>query len=391
MKEGTDGKGNRTGGSDTPDSRGQRELEQYEAIVQAIGDPVCTFDEEGRFVQVNRAFQDRAGYSEAEVRGEKPTLVMDEDDAERMRDVTRRLDEAGGDGKETVEIELRTRDGTLVPTECQVAVLPAGDGDGNGFVAVMRDITDRKRREERLENFARVVSHDLRNPMDVALGRAEVLPDIADLDKSTERHLDEIYTSLKRMERLVEDVLTLTCADQETVATEPVELSQVVQDAWDTVETEGATLLRDIDVAVHANRSRLQRLFENLFRNAVEHSSTNPGSQVRQDESGVESKGTGAFGDQPDKTLTIEVGVSDIDWEHGTATFYVADNGPGIPKEVRGRVFEDGFSTAGGGTGLGLAIVRDIARAHDWEVHVTDSESGGACFEFTTVQLSIER
>jgi len=79
-------------------------------------------------------------------------------------------------------------------------------------------------------------------------------------------------------------------------------------------------------------------------------------------------------------TVTITVGAID---DRG---FYVADDGPGIPDDERGQIFETGYSTAGSGAGIGLAIVKRIVDAHDWEITVTDSEAGGARFEITAVE-----
>jgi len=100
---------------------------------------------------------------------------------------------------------------------------------------------------------------------------------------------------------------------------------------------------------VLADRDRLKRLLENLFRNAAEHG----GSRVV---------------------------VGDLD-----DGFYVADDGPGIPEERRAEVFESGYTTSQTGTGFGLAIVERIAEAHGWEVTLTESEWGGARFEFRGV------
>ncbi|MFW5938757.1 MAG: sensor histidine kinase, partial [Halanaeroarchaeum sp.] len=119
--------------------------------------------------------------------------------------------------------------------------------------------------------------------------------------------------------------------------------------------TDGGDRASTLDVVVDterevlANPGRLKRLLDNLFRNAAEHG------------------GDGVV-------------VGDI-----SDGFYVADDGPGIPADQRDEVFESGHSTSESGTGFGLAIVQRIAEAHGWDVSLTESETGGARFEFTGV------
>jgi signal transduction histidine kinase len=98
-------------------------------------------------------------------------------------------------------------------------------------------------------------------------------------------------------------------------------------------------------------------LFENLFRNAIDH-------------------GTNGSLDSTD--ITVTVGFDDV--------LYVEDNGPGIPEDQREAVFEPGNTTTDDGSGLGLAIVEQIARAHGWEVDATEGADGGARFEFPGVE-----
>jgi signal transduction histidine kinase len=85
----------------------------------------------------------------------------------------------------------------------------------------------------------------------------------------------------------------------------------------------------------------------------------------------------------------VEHGGSDVTVRVGTLDdrpgFYVEDDGPGIPEEVREEVFDRGVTTDDDGTGFGLAIVREIAEAHGWTVRATESDAGGARFEFTGV------
>jgi PAS domain S-box-containing protein len=220
-----------------------------------------------------------------------------------------------------------------------------------------------ERQNERLEEFASVVSHDLRNPLQVAEGRLELLR-----DETESEQVDAIEGALDRMDALLEDILTLAREGDEVSGMEPVEFGPLCEACWQHVETGTATLEVESDGTIRADRSRLQQLIENLVRNAVEHGSTSPASQTQQD--AVERGGEG---------VTVTVGTL----EDG---FYVADDGPGIPPEEREAAFEAGYSTAEEGTGFGLSIVEEIAEAHGWSVRIVESEAGGARFEVTAVE-----
>jgi signal transduction histidine kinase len=159
------------------------------------------------------------------------------------------------------------------------------------------------------------------------------------------------------MEDLVEDLQSLTLAEQPVQETERVSLGRLADESWSLVETDGATLRVDADGRFEADPHRLQQVFENLFRNAVEH---------------------GGEG------VTVRVGTID---GNPTAGFFVADDGRGIPPDEREAVLESGYSSADG-TGLGLAIVDGIVGAHDWDLSVTESADGGARFEVTGVDLA---
>lgn len=133
-------------------------------------------------------------------------------------------------------------------------------------------------------------------------------------------------------------------------------LDSVAASAWDTVETGTVDLQVEHSLVIECDQPRLQQLFENLFRNAVEHGG--------------------------DSLTTVRVGPLD------SGGFYVEDDGRGIHDAERETVFEWGMTTSSRGTGLGLAIVHEIADAHDWTVRVTDSDEGGARFEFTDVKYA---
>jgi PAS domain S-box-containing protein len=198
------------------------------------------------------------------------------------------------------------------------------------------------RQNDRLEEFTNVVSHDLRNPLNVADGQLELAREECDSE-----HLDVIAHTHDRMEALIEDLLTLAHEGETASEFEPVELASLTESCWQNVATAKATLGIDTDRRVRADRSRLQQLFENLIRNAVEHGG---------------------------EDVTVTVG----ELEDG---FYLEDDGPGIPAGERETVFDLGYSTAEDGTGFGLSIVERVADAHGWTIRVTDGSEGGARFE----------
>jgi signal transduction histidine kinase len=237
-------------------------------------------------------------------------------------------------------------------------------GDIVGLIGVSREITERKKAQERLESlnerleqFVSVVSHDLRNPLTVARGRVE--HERAERDSE---HLAATERALARMNSLIDDLLTLANADDDIQRTDHLCLSTLARSCWEDVPTDGATLTVDADLEFEGASGRVRQLFENLFRNAIEHGSA--GEQPAADADGDRS--------------TVGVTVGALPSADG---FYVADDGPGIPEEERDTVFESGYTTRKSGTGFGLSIVEDVARAHRWTVAVEASETGGARFE----------
>jgi PAS domain S-box-containing protein len=459
----------------------QRELEEYRTIVEALADAVYVLDEEGQFTHVNDEFVELVGYDEETIIGNTPSLIKDDDSVERAEHQLGRL--LSSDGTETVtfEVTIQPRTGDPIVCEDNMRVLPYDGEEFEGSVGVLRDITERKERQEdliqaerrlngliqktseaiyiknrggeyqlinksgadifrrqpadiigrtdhdlfdaqsvddirkddkkvvengksiteetvrlvngeeyvfidnkfpyrdesgdvigimgvsrditdrveqerelqqktdRLNEFASVVSHDLRSPLSVAEGHLELAAETVE-----SAHLGKASDAIKRSQALIDDLLALAREGDRVDETEPVEIAKVAESSWQTVETQQATLDADESGVIEADRSRIQQLFENLYRNAVEHG-----------------------GDD----VTVSIGVMDDG-------FYFADSGPGIPESDREEVFEAGYSTNEDGTGFGLRIVEQVANAHGWEVAITESEQGGARFEITGVEFA---
>jgi signal transduction histidine kinase len=265
------------------------------------------------------------------------------------------------DRTETVVVERADGEQRYVETNVKPMILD----DRRNVAVVMRDVTERRRRKrelerknERLEEFASIVSHDLRNPIQVLDGRLSHLEE-ADADgdpfagdESLADQVEPMRRSVDRMSDLVEDMLTLARQGTAVDDIEVVDLAAVAEEAWTTTDAPAATLAVDTDRSLAADPSRLRQLFENCFRNAVDHG--------------------------PDD-VTVRVGdLAD------RAGFFVADDGPGIPESERDAVFELGHTTSDDGTGLGLGIVSEVVDAHGWSISATESENGGARFEVVT-------
>lgn len=324
----------------------------FEGLFHGINDAVFVHDFDGRFLAVNETARERLGYDEGELLGMTPWDIDAADQTGNIRELIETIREEGELTFETVHV---TKSGEQIPVEITSSLVTYFGEEA--ILSVARDITDRKERERQLERevdrlaeFAGVISHDLRNPLNVAQSRLTLAADECDEDHE---HLAPIERALDRMEAIIEDTLTLARQGETVGETEPVRVADVVGQCWDAVATGEAALEIVDEFGVRADRDRLQHVFENLFRNAVEHA-----------------------GDE----ATIRIGRL----ENG---FYIEDDGLGIDTADRERVFEPGFTTQERGTGFGLTIVRQIAEAHGWSVTATAADSGGARFAFHGVEV----
>ena len=359
----------------------EHELEAYRMMVEAVGDPMYVLDEHGNMTIANAAMADFLDRPVEEVVGTHVSAYMPEEDVVRGTELIREVLADDDQQWGAFEMRVSTRDGGYRIVDNKFGLVRDGD-DYAGVVGIIHDISERKAHEERLEQenrrlekFARVVSHDLRNPLGVAEGYTDLIAEEYDGES-----IERVQAAHERMRTLVEDLLLVAREGRSLDEVEPVDLRTAVQESWETVTTNGASLSVLDDAVVRADRSRLRQLLENLLRNCVEHGVKSDGGN-----GGSGDVGDGGGGDGDDEGTGVSIAVGAL-----SDGFYVEDDGPGIPDADRDHVFDLGFTTAGNGTGLGLAIVREIADAHGWSIRVTDADGGGARFELTGVEFVAE-
>jgi PAS domain S-box-containing protein len=334
----------------------QKLAEEYEAFLNNVEDAIFLLNVEEEsdtvrfeFERLSPSYERQTGITTEEVQGQTPQDVFGEEEGAELVSNYHRCVNAGE--PISYQEELRVSEGARF---WQTKLAPVvTDGEITRLVGITRNVTERVERErrlrqqnERLDEFASVISHDLRNPINVAQARATLLAEQAESE-----HLEPLLESLERIEAIVEDTLTLSRQGDTINETESVSLTDLVGKCWATVDTHNATIEIADEATIQADPERLRHVFENLFRNAVEHAGSD---------------------------ATVRVGR---DSDQG---IYVEDDGPGIPPDKRNEVFEPGHSSASGGTGFGLTIVKRIVEAHGWTVSVSDGIDGGARFEFET-------
>jgi two-component system phosphate regulon sensor histidine kinase PhoR len=333
---------------------------QQKVLFDSMLEGLLLLDRSRKIYLANRAFKNLFGVK-TELRGK--TVV----EALRLHELDELLQRAETE-KQVLDYEIKLPGLSERWLQVNAAAITNAAGERDGTILVFHDLTRLKQLERQREEFVANVSHELRTPLSLIKGYVETLLDGAkDNPEVAERFLKIIERNANRLDLLIQDLLTISALESEKIKLnlQPVALrtlaEKVLTDLHAKAENKTVQLVNELpELTANADANRLDQVLANLVDNAIKYG---------------HAEGT------------VIVGGKKAD--DGQLEIFVRDDGPGIPAEALGRVFERFYrvdkarSRDQGGTGLGLAIVKHIVHAHGGEVRVESELGQGATFFFT--------
>jgi len=334
------------------------ELEEERKLINqsldSMNDIFFVIDKKGNINKVNssglKCIISISNYSEQDI-GE--INIRDIFPQSQIEQINKSLNSVNKGNHVRFNIEAQTNQNEPLELEIKISPLYNEKNKIIGIVGMARDVTEEneykrklKDKNKKLDKFAKIISHDIRNPTSIAKGNLN-------LHINNNGSTDELETTLKsinRIENILEDVLYITKLNTEKLEKENITLQSVVNKCWNNLEVGNSKLKINTDKIIPQNKKLSSRLFENLFKNSIEHGGDN-----------------------------VIITIGEIN--NG---FYVEDNGEGIPKDKRDKIFNQNYSTSETGEGLGLSIVEHVCDVHGWTITITESKTGGARFEIDT-------
>ena len=343
--------------------------ERVRSIVESAVDGIIVIDERGLIQAFNPSAERLFGYSLNEVLGRNVNMLMPSPDRERHDGYIHQYLTTGeqkiiGIGR---EVTGRRKDGTTFPVHLSVGEM-VNEGR-RSFTGILHDLSDRVALENRLAEqkslaklgeMAAVVAHEVKNPIAGIRGALQVITSRMPAEQRDRGVLIDIIARLDALNRIVQDMLMF--ARPRALRREPVSLAALLGDTVALIERDPTMSHVQIALSgaadISGDREMLQVVFQNILMNAAQ---------------AMENKGR------------IEVSIGTV---NGRCSVAIADQGPGMPEDVRARAFDAFFTTKHRGTGLGLPIARRVIEAHGGTIQIDAPPSGGT---MVTIVLPLPR
>ncbi|MCC6828950.1 MAG: PAS domain S-box protein [Novosphingobium sp.] len=359
------------------------------SILSTIPDAMVVIDEAGVILSFSAAAETLFGYREADVSGRNVNILMPSPDSERHDGYILRYLQTGekriiGTGR---VVFGQRKDGTTFPME--LAVGETSGGTQRLFTGFVRDLTERRKTEERLETLqselihvsrvsamgtmASTLAHELNQPITAIANYAEAIRDLLaqpvpdDLPMIREA-LDDTAREALRAGHIVRRLRDFVARGEveKTIEKLPTLINEAAVLGLLGAREKGVEAVFDLDPyasPVLVDKVQIQQVLINLIRNAVE-----------------------AMSHADERRLTI---TSRLD-NPGFVRVIVADSGPGVAPDMADQLFTAFVSTKADGMGLGLSICRTIVEANGGKIWMEPRAGGGTEFHFTLVRTQAE-
>ena len=360
-----------------------RQLQQVSAynrrLIETSLDPLVTIDATGKITDVNRATEKATGYTRDHLIGNDFCDYFTEPAHARAG-----YEQVFREGSvQDYPLEILHRDGTVTPVLYNASVYLDDSGKVLGVFAAARDITERKRAEERLRHAQKLeslgvlaggIAHDFNNLLMAILGHTDLalrkLPPVSPV----RNHLEEVEKASQRAADLCRQMLAYSGKGRFVV--ESLDLGEVVKEMSDmlsmSISKKASIQYRfspDLP-RVEADASQIRQVVMNLIINASEAIGDNPG---------IISLVTGAV--DCDRAYLRDIGGGEELPEGRYVFLEVTDTGSGMDRETQKKIFDPFFTTKFTGRGLGLAAVLGIVRGHRGAIKVYSEREKGSTFK----------
>lgn len=352
-------------------------LNEEITLPDLVHDAIFACDMNNRITFWNRSAEETYGWSRSEIIGQPYDTIQHRSPHLESREIN--LDLADYiDDKWEGEVRHQHQNGSLLILQSRQVVQRDDTGAPHSIVSFNRDIThyraleiqlqahtsELERSNEELESFARIASHDLREPLRMISSYAKLIDRrYRDrLDESGGEFLDYVIDGAERMSSLIRDLLHVARVGSEPARMQSLDLNEVLgearQDLSVMIDEFQVELINDPLPTVDGDRSQLRRVFQNLIENAIKF--------------------------RGQRTPHIEIAAERL---HDIWRISISDNGPGIERADVTRIFIPyGRGRTSGpisGSGTGLAVARKIIQGHGGRIWVESTPGSGSTFHFT--------